>query len=638
MMLLAKRAALAVLAAAALADPALAADRPALVETPTLAETHPDGLPPVGERVPREPYVVDLSAAGREVGRHGGTLETIIGRTKDARLINVWGYARLVGYDQDLMLVPDILEDVEVEHGSTFTFHLREGHKWSDGHPFTAEDFRYYWEDIALNEELTPSGPPPFLTVNGDLPTFEVLDEHTVRFTWPEPNPQFLPQLAQARPPFIYRPAHYLKQFNPKYGDLQDIARMADAARVRGWAPLHNMRDEMYDAVNPDMPSLQPWVASRVGNDRRIVMVRNPYFHRVTSEGQQLPYIDRVIMSVADPSLIAAKTQAGEADLQARGLNFSDIPVLKKGEKERGYSTRLWPIAKANAIVLYPNLTTKDATWRAVLRDVRFRRALSHAVDRELVNRVFYFGLAYPSNNAVLPESPLFEERFRDAYTAFDTDEANRLLDEMGLAERTREGLRKLPDGRPMEIIVETAGENPIEIDALELVRDTWREIGIALYPRPSQRDVLRNRAFSGELVMSVWSGFDNGIPTAEMSPDERVPVSTVFLPGPAWGAFVMSHGETGEKPDFEPAARLLDLYDAWIASTEAADQARIWKDILSIHAEDVLSIGLVAGVSQPVVVSDRLRNVPEKGFYGWDPGAQFGIWRPDEFFFAAAQ
>ena len=620
----------------ALAPPAAAQEAPAsLKEITTLASTH-QGLPPVAERVPQEPLVVDLTAKGREPGVYGGDLNTLIGRSKDKRLINVWGYARLVGYDENLELVPDILKDIEVEDGASFTLTLRKGHKWSDGAPFTSEDLRYYWEDIVNNEELTPSGLPPFLLVDGKPPVFEVLDETSVRYTWDAPNPIFLPALAASRPPFIYRPSHYLKQFNPKYGDADAIQKMADAAKVRGWAPLHNLRDDMYDGDNIEIPSLQPWVSSAGGSDRRIIMVRNPYFHRVTTTGDQLPYIDRVVMTVVDDSLIATKTQAGETDLQARGLNFADIAVLKRGEGN-GYKTQLWPDAKANAIALYPNLTTADATWRGLLRDSRFRHALSLALDRDLINRVLFFGLATPSNNYVLPESPLFKEADRTIWAEFDIDRANALLDEMGLTER-RDGIRLGPDGRKLELIVETAGENEIEIDALELIRDMWKEIGVGLYSKPSQRDVLRNRAFSGELVMSVWSGYDNGIPTANMSPEERVPVSTVFLSGPAWGAFHMSAGESGEEADYPPAAKLFEYYEDWRKAESEAEQHAAWTAILDLHAEETLSIGTVAGVSQPVVVTSRLHNVPEQAIFGWDPGAHFGIYRMDEFWIEAAR
>ena len=602
-----------------------------LVETPTLSRTH-DGLPPITERVPDEPLVVDLAAKGREAGVHGGDLDTIIGRVKDIRLINVWGYARLVGYDTDFELVPDILRDVEVEEGRIFTLHLREGHKWSDGTPFTAEDFRYYFEDVATNPELNPN-PPTFLLSNDALPQFEVIDQSTVRYTWETPNPSFLPTLAQARPPFIYRPAHYLKQFNPDYGDPARIEAMRQEARVRSWAPLHNLRDEMYDATNPDLPSLQPWVATVGQTDRRFVMVRNPYFHRVTRQGQQLPFIDRVIMSVVDGSLIATKVQAGEADLQARGLVFGDLPVLKRGEADQNYSVRLWPQAKASAIALYPNLTVKDEELRSLFRDRRFRHALSLATDRQLINEVLYYGLGAPSANTVLPESPLYDAAIAEP-PPYDPQRANALLDEVGLTERNREGIRLLPDGRPLEIVVETAGERAIEIDALELIKDNWADVGVSIYPRPTQRDMLRNRAFSGDLAMGVWSGYDNGLPAADMPPDGRVPASTIFLIGSAWGAYEMSGGESGEKPDYGPAKALMRQYDAWLSSADRSEREEAWTQILAIHADEVLTIGTVQGVVQPVVVSDRLANVPDKAVYGWDPGAQYGMHHPDEFFF----
>ncbi|XWN29568.1 MAG: ABC transporter substrate-binding protein [Devosia sp.] len=608
-----------------------------LTETPTLDRTaDAASLPPIAERVPAEPLVVDLEAKGRVVGTHGGDLNTIIGRAKDVRLINVWGYARLVGYTKELTLHPDILRDVTVDEGRIFTFHLRRGHKWSDGAPFTAEDFRYYFEDILSNAELTPT-PPPFMLAEGELPTFEVVDDVTVRYTWPSPNPRFLPTLAQARPPFIYRPAHYLKEFSPKYGDQAAIDALVEEARVRSWAPLHNLRDDMYGARNASLPTLQPWMATKNPTDRRFIMVRNPFFHRVTSTGQQLPYIDRVIMSVAEGSLIATKVQAGEADLQARGLAFADLPVLKQGEKDEHYTTRLWPQANASAIAIYPNLTVNDPALRKLFRDRRFRQALSLAVDRDLVNRVLYFGLGEPSANTVLEESPLYDPHLQSAM-AYDPDKANALLDDMGLTKRNREGFRLRPDGKPLELIVETAGEKSIEIDALELIKDNWREIGIDLYPRPSQRDVMRNRAFSGELAMSVWSGFDNGLASANMPPDERVPVSTMFLAGPAWGAYAMSGGESGEKPDYEPAIQLMSLFDTWLNTQTEGERAAAWHDILKLHAEEVLTIGTVEGVIQPVVVKDSLRNVPDEAVYGWDPGAHFGLYRMDEFFFQSPQ
>ncbi|MBN9669717.1 ABC transporter substrate-binding protein [Roseibium aggregatum] len=598
-------------------------------ETPGLDPS----LPPVAERLPAEPLIVDLEATGRKVGKQGGSLDTLIGRAKDVRLINVWGYARLVGYNEKMDLVPDILADVEVEDGRIFTLHTREGHKWSNGEPFGAEDFRYFFEEIASNESLTPSGLPPFLTVNGKGPKFEVLDETTVRYTWDEPNPLFLPELAKARAPFIYRPAHYLKNFHEKYGDPDFIAAEAKKGKSRDWAPLHNKKDDMYNAKNVDMPSLQPWVRNRDDSDLRFVLERNPYYHRVDSAGQQLPYIDEVVMTVADGKLIPAKTQAGESNLQARNLSFADITVLKKGEKQNGYVTALWSNSKGSEISILPNLTVKDPVWRELLRDTRFRHALSLGIDRNLLNRVLFFGLGKPVNDTVLPTSPLYKAEFATKWAEYDPEQANALLDEIGLTKRNGEGTRLMPDGRPLEIIVETAGEDQVQDDALELVKEMWGEIGIELFAKPSQRDNMRERAITGDLVMSVWSGFENGIPTSEMPPENYAPVRGDAFSWHKWGDYYETKGEGGEKPDWAPAERLMELYTAWLGSRTPEERTAIWEEILQIHADETIHIGLVSGVPQPVVVKD-VENVPLEGIYGWDPGAQFGIHRMDEFYF----
>lgn len=600
-----------------------------MTPTPGIAE----GLPPTSERAPVDPLVTNMTEIGRTTGKQGGELRTLVGRTKDARLINVWGYARLVGYTEDLELRPDILKDVQVEEGRIFTFTLRRGHKWSDGHPFTSEDFRFWFEDVLTNDELNPWGMPSFLLVDGQPPRFEVIDEITVRYAWDKPNPLFLPELAKSRPPFIYRPAHYLKQFHENYGDPQVIEDMTSTYKVRSWAPLFNKLDDMYNARNSELPSLQPWVLTEEGDDRRIVFTRNPYFHRFDSEGQQLPYINRVVMTVADGKLIPAKTQAGESDLQARNLSFSDISVLKRGEASEGYKTNLWLSTKGSQVALLPNLAVKDPVWRELNQDVRFRHALSLGIDRNMINKVLYFGLAHPSNDTVLEMSPLYKDDYAKDWAAFDPEKANALLDEIGLVERRNDGTRLLPDGRPLEIIIESSGESRAQDDAIELVAETWKELGIRAFLKPSQRDTIRNRAMSGDLVMAVWSGFENGVPTADMPPVDYAPTRGDFLSWAPWGDYYETDGQSGEKPDWAPANRLMELYDAWLASSTEEERAQIWHEMLQIHADETIHIGLVNQVRQPVVVKG-LSNVPETGIYGWDPGSHFGIHRMDAFFF----
>ena len=585
-------------------------------------------LPPVEQRLPQQPLVVRVD----QVGKHGGTLHSLVGRSRDTRLLVVYGYARLVGYDREFNLVPDLLESFEVQEGRVFTLKLRKGHRWSDGQPFTAEDFRYYWEDVATNKELLPSGPPKDLLVDGQQPKFEVLSDTVVRYSWHKPNPHFLPRQAGASPLFIYRPAHYLKPLHKKHSEKVRKAD-ADGTAKRKWSAVHNRADNLYESDNPDLPTLQPWMNTTRPPADRFVAVRNPYFHRVDEHGRQLPYIDRFILAVADPKLIPAKTGAGEADLQARDVHFNNYTFLKQAEKKNGYRTLLWRPGKGSHFALYPNLNANDPVWRQLLRDARFRRALSLAIDRSLVNQVLYFGLAIESNNTVLPQSPLFREAYRDRWARYDRKQASQLLDEIGL-KRGRDGVRRLPDGRPLEIIVETAGESTEHTDVLELIRETWREVGIKLFSKPSQREAWRNRIFSGETVMSVWSGIENGLATPDNAPDELAPTSQSQHQWPKFGQFLETAGKSGEPVDIPEVKELQRLYKVWLESTTRQERERAWHAMLELHAEQQFTIGVVSGVPQPVVARDTLMNVPQQGFYNWDPGAFFGIYRPDTFWF----
>jgi len=617
-----------------------AAAGPTPVETPYFKGRVAAGkLPPVAQRIPAEPLVADgHDQRGWKPGKQGGALTILMSRAKDVRMMVVYGYSRLVAFTPDYELAPDILRAVDVEEGRRFTLHLRKGHRWSDGHPFTAEDFRYYWEDVANNDKLSPLGPPRILLAGGGRPKFEVIDPVTVRYTWPKPNPDFLPALAGPRPLYIYRPAHYLKRFHIRYTNRTQLRSKVEGSGRRNWAALHNKRDDQYKNDNPNLPTLQPWVVQTRPPAQRFVFERNPYFHAIDRNGRQLPYADQVVMNIAATQIIPGKTGAGESDLQARYINFSDYTFLKKGEKRNGYKVRLWRTAKGAHFALFPNLNAQDPVWRRLFRDVRFRRALSLAVNRHEVNQVVYFGLALESNNTLLPQSPLYRPEYATKWAAYDLKRANALLDELGLTRRNSQGVRLLPDGRPAEIVVETSGEDTEQTDVLELIRDSWLAAGIKIYTRPSQREVFRNRIFAGETLMSVWSGIENALPNADISPRELAPTSQQQLQWPKWGQYFESGRKVGEAPALPEARELLSLYQRWRVTPDRAGRRAIWRRMLEIHADQVFTIGVVTGVPQPVVVSAQLRNVPDQGVYNWNPGAHFGIYRPSEFWFANAE
>ncbi len=600
-------------------------------EPPLIAELVASGdLPPMAERLPETPFVDPLDKPWMRPGRHGGTLRLLMGGSRDVRQMVVYGYARLVGYRPDLTLAPDILEKMEVEDNRVFTMHLRPGHRWSDGAPFTSDDFRYWWEEVANNDQLFPAGPPVVLRADGELPKVEYPSKTMVRYTWPTPNPTFLDELAKARPLYIYAPSHYLKQFHADHADAAELEAKVKEAGVRNWAALHIRQGHLYKNRNPDLPSLQPWINSTRPPSERFVFKRNPFFHRVDKNGLQLPYIDKVVVTIASSGLIPAKTGAGDSDLQARYLRFDNYTFLKDAEKKQDFEVRLWNTGIGSRVTLFPNLNVEDPILRELFRDVRFRRALSLAIDRDEINQAVYFGLGRPGNNTLLSTSPLFDESYLKRWANYDPEQASALLDELGLTERNDRGIRLLPDKRPLELIVESAGESTEETDVLELIRDSWQRVGVKLFTKPSQREVFYNRVFAGEAQFAVSKGLDNGVATPDMSPSEFVPITQDHLQWPKWGQHYETRGRSGEAPNLRPGIELLELYKDWYAAPNTEARTKVWKQILEIHAEQVFTIGTVSAIPQPVVVNRRLHNLPKEGTYSWYPGSFFGSYHLD--------
>lgn len=608
-------------------------------EVPFLLEQVKSGrLPPVSQRIPEEPRIIDLAAMKRVPGEYGGSWRMLMGDQRDIRFGTVYGYSRLVGFDHEAKLVPDILAAVEVEEGRIFTLRLRRGHRWSDGHPFTAQDFRYWWENVANNRRLSRSGLPVSLLAQGKPPKFEVIDDLTVRYSWEQPNPRFLPALAGAQPQTIAMPAHYMKAFHERFADKNELASQVRALRVRDWGALHERKARSYRPENPDLPSLDPWTNRTAPPAERFVFERNPYFHRIDTLGRQLPYIDRLEISTGTSNLIAAKVASGEADLQARYLRFDNYTFLKSAAARQQYRVLLWEQGMGSQISLKPNLNVNDPVLRTLFRDVRFRRALSIGFSRRDINQVIFFGLGREAANSVLPGSYFYREEDAQAWTQHDPGRANALLDEIGLTGRDGAGTRLLPDGRPLYLNVETSGESSEEIDVLHLVAEDWAKLGIKAFIRSTQRDVFRRRAIAGQNQISVWQGMDNATPVPDTEPEALAPTSSSQFEWPLWGQYHATLGKEGEKPDLPEVLELMRLNEAWARSATVAQRRAIWKDMLRINAEQVFTIGIVNGTKQPVVVRNALRNVPEHGIHSFEPRAFFGAYLPDTFFYARGE
>ena len=312
--------------------------------------------------------------------------------------------------------------------------------------------------------------------------------------------------------------------------------------KVKKWTGLHiewpantgrkilSCRRLILGATRPQPPAEQ------------FVFERNPFFHRVDENGLQLPYIDQFILNVSSSSIIPAKTGAGESDLQATGIDFTDYTFLKDAENRYPVKVSLWKKTQGSRVALLPNLNSADDVWRPLLRDVRVRRALSLAIDRHEINMAVFYGLAKESADTVLPESPLYRPEFANAWIDHDPDKANALLDEAGLDIRDDDGIRLLPDGR--------SGTDNRRNGRRKHARDRRAGIGDRSLARSSASpcsSVPRNATYfaaarmGGQIMMSIWSGIDNGVPTADMNPGQLAPTADDQLQWPLWGMHYVS-------------------------------------------------------------------------------------------------
>jgi peptide/nickel transport system substrate-binding protein len=313
-----------------------------------------------------------------------------------------------------------------------------------------------------------------------------------------------------------------------------------------------------------------------------------------------------------------------------------DYTFLRKSAKTSGVEVRLWEQGSGSQIALYPNLNAKDETWRKLNRDVRFRRALSLAIDRDELNEVIYIGLAKPSNNTIMQRSRLFKPEYATKWATYDPKQANKLLDEIGLATHNDEGIRMLPNGHSATIIVEHSSEVTEDADALSLISDQWKKIGIKLLSKPQSLNNFRMRTFSGDAIMTAYAGVTTAVPSLDTSPKEFCPTMQGGLQWPRWGMYIESRGKLGEKCDMDAACQLLDDLKIWETATDDAARRKSWDRILQVNMEQVFSIGTLNGILQPIVVGPKVKNVPKEGYYAWDPGGYIGLYKPDTFWLTA--
>ncbi len=594
-------------------------------EAPMLRELVLAGtLPPLEERLPLDPLVLE-PVDGNQIGRYGGTIRLADQRSHrsvNASGIKNWARPFVLGPDMQTF-VPNVAKDFEFsEDWTSVTLTLREGMKWSDGAPLTADDFMFWYDDMYMNEELYPNPLANKLWSPGGKPVeVEKLDDYTVKFTFAQTYP-VMPYVFQIGSPlfhYFYWPKHYLSQFHPNHTPREKVEAMAEEAGYDNWVLFFKSkipsRPYNFSETYIGIPTVEAYEMTAFGNNVGL-FERNPYYWKVDAERNQLPYIDRMQVShVGSKEVLLLKLANGELDYERYNLDMVDFPYLIENQEQGGYSVyKNWVSPFAPLHNYRFNQTTKDPVLREIFRDVRFRRAMSLAINRDEINELLFFGTGTPMQSTVNNRnSRLWRDEYAFADVEYKPDEANRLLDEMGLAWDEDRKWRLRPDGKRLSFVNVWPEGRTYLTDATELVTEYWAAVGVEMIQRPM--DV----AIYPQLIQN--NDYDLLSFPAENFESLLIVTPRIYVPcchwltawGQLWFNWYESGGETGEEPPAEVKV-LYDHLETLQTSPDDAARERAMHSLLRAHAENLWTIGTVGLFPQLVAANKNIGNMPDIG------------------------
>ncbi len=590
-------------------DEAIAAGaKLSFVENPLFADDVKSGkLKSVAERLPEQP-LIELPYA--ECGKYGGTIEgTSRGLTSGTSDILSWRQAVLVRISDDLQtIVPNVARSWKsADDFKSITFELRKGHKWSNGEPFTADDVVFFFEDIIENKDLSPETTAEW---GVNVHATKIDDQH-VLVSFDEPFPGFLTYMATSGSYFsTFAPSHFFKKFMPKYNPKAD--EEAKAAGFEDWKKwFANYYNKYHDdgtvtAAALDVPTLESHVIEIAPDTQQRVFKANPYYFKVDSMGQQLPYIDRVHERFLTADLQVLAILNGEVDFKAQGNELASYPTFKENEAKGSYSVLLPPGSIGNVLAF--NITHTDPKLREVYGDLRFRQAISHAINREEMNQVLYFGLGKPSQ--ALPAQLSFATDADANYMIdYDVAKANALLDDMGM-KRGPDGMRTFPDGSPFTILWEYSSQFA-NAEFTKLMTDYLKAVGLSVNPKELTSEATRENAKAGRSDINMEWDIPYE-PTLIANVDLYLPYYSDLSPlfGIKWKQWIKTDGKDGEEPP-PWAKRMYEVGKEW--KTVAPGSARyieLGKELVKLNLENMTIIGTIGELPKPVVVANDLGNV----------------------------
>lgn len=577
-------------------------------------------LPSVANRLPSEPLVIPPYD---EIGTYGGRLRGV-SKSPESGTSHFLStrHVNLFRFDEDLKtIVPNVAKSWEYNNDYTeLTVHLRKGHKWSDGEPFTADDILFWYYDIERNTDLFENVSSVWV-FGGEPMEIEKVDDTTVKFKFAVPAPNFVTFMATT---YIqpFQPKHMLSQFHPKYNDKAD--EVAKSFGFDDWTGMFKLyfndwKDTYHPYDGPEgtqhtVPTLESHVLVEETPDHRRY-VANPYFYMVDTAGNQLPYYDEAYEIYSeDEDATTLKLINGEIDYKDQSVELPRFPELKRNEANGNYRVFLPPTS--GEIMYYAfNITHQDPEKAKIFGDVRFRQAMSLALNRNEIKEIVYLGQGVPQQ--ALPVDPVtvdwVPEKAKTQFTEYDPDAANKLLDDMGLTQRDSDGFRLQFDGKPFTIFLQYAPQGgPTQVH--ELAKKYWEAVGIRVQLKEVSSDLYRQETSQNKHDVATWR---NGAGIVEVVGNTQImtPPFGDYLDtrtGVQWNQWMESNGSEGIEPpaDVKKLYGLADQFKSYpIGSPE---QAKVGQEIVDIFANNLFFIGVVGEIPAPVYANNRVGNFGE--------------------------
>lgn len=614
---------------------ALGADRR---EAPMLRAMVDAGqLPPVEQRLPAEPMVVQCV---ERIGSYGGRVRTIAFQPSHCSEVTHMLWEPPLRFSTDgRRLEPNLARHWEMsDDAREITIHLRPGLRWSDGHPATVDDVLFAWHDVMLNPRISPI--PPAMYCPGGTPMELIpVDEHTFRLRFAEPFGSFPYFLTHAiGNASLLVPKHRLKRIHPAYTPIEQVEAEARAHDFELWYKYFRVQNftARGDHVDtpPGYPTLSAWVMAEAPAQGERIWRRNPYYWKVDADGSQLPYVDEIRSTyVANVEARNLNVIAGEVDFAAAFTNMRETPLYLMHARERPYRVLFWVTNYGTRVNFFFNQTHRDPVLRAIFQDRRFRIAMSHGINRAEINEVLYYGKCRPQQLTVNRGCTFWRAEWEQAHAEYDPDKANRMLDEIGLRRRGPGRWRRRPDGRILVVACDVVafGFRP---ETTELVKEYWKDLGVLMSYRQVDNSLWWTRLGANALDCTPMV---DDVATDVTLLSTRLYAS--YMWAPMWYLWWQTSGRQGERPP----ARIEHYHDLWLEmrrTSSAERRAELAGELLQGQADNLWGIGTVAGELSPIIVHDRLRNVPGEGpqaathetLWGWPWLATF-LHHPEQFY-----